>query len=79
MTRESYKNEGRVTELIRNNKLCQDLGLPPLNPETDRVMICGNQSMLADCREILDEKGFNISPRIGEAGDYVIERAFVEK
>jgi len=79
VTRESYKHEGRVTELIRNGKLCKDLDLSPLNPTTDRVMICGNQSMLAECRELLDERGFNISPRIGEAGDYVIERAFVEK
>lgn len=78
VTREEYKNTGRVTDLIHNGKLCQDLNLPPLNPETDKVMICGNQSMLAQSREILDEKGFVISPRLGEAGDYVIERAFVE-
>lgn len=79
VTREPYKNEGRVTDLIRSNKLTQDIGFPDLNPATDRVMICGNQGMLTECEEILDSKGFNISPRIGEAGDYVIERAFVEK
>ena len=78
VTREAYKNEGRITDLILAGKLCRDLNLPPLNPTTDKVMICGNQAMLAQCRDILDEKGFVISPRIGEAGDYVIERAFVE-
>ncbi|MFT2109852.1 ferredoxin--NADP reductase [Marinomonas sp. 2405UD68-3] len=79
VTREEFTNQGRVTELIRSNKLTHDIGLPPLNPETDRVMICGNQSMLSECREILDDKGFSISPKIGETGDYVIERAFVEQ
>ncbi|MCZ2723480.1 ferredoxin--NADP reductase [Marinomonas sp. 15G1-11] len=79
VTRETFKHQGRVTELMRSDKLTQDLGLPPMNPETDRVMICGNQSMLAECRMILDDRGFKISPKIGEAGDYVIERAFVEQ
>lgn len=79
VTREAFKNVGRITDLLRNNRLTQDLDLPPLNPQTDKVMICGNQSMLAECREVLDTRGFNISPRIGEAGDYVIERAFVEQ
>jgi ferredoxin--NADP+ reductase len=42
-------------------------------------MICGSPAMLKDCCELLDSVGFEISPRIGEPGDYVIERAFVEK
>jgi ferredoxin--NADP+ reductase len=35
--------------------------------------------MLADFRRILDGRGFTASPRIGTAGEYVFERAFVEK
>jgi ferredoxin--NADP+ reductase len=35
--------------------------------------------MLADTRALLDARGFAISAHIGEPGDYVIERAFVEK
>jgi ferredoxin/flavodoxin---NADP+ reductase len=54
-------------------------GLPPLNPEHDRAMICGSPSMLKDLSGILDARGFEISKHIGAAGDYVIERAFVEK
>jgi ferredoxin--NADP+ reductase len=42
-------------------------------------MICGSPAMLADTCAMLDERGFRISPRQGEPGDYVIERAFVEK
>jgi len=39
--------------------------------------VCGSPAMLADSRALLDARGFAISPNIGEAGDYVIERAFV--
>jgi ferredoxin--NADP+ reductase len=42
-------------------------------------MICGSPAMLDDCCKMLDARGFKISPHIGAPGDYVIERAFVEK
>jgi ferredoxin/flavodoxin---NADP+ reductase len=51
--------------------------LPPLAAAHDRVMVCGSPAMLADTRGLLDARGFEISPNVGEAGDYVIERAFV--
>ncbi|HTE41079.1 MAG TPA: ferredoxin--NADP reductase [Steroidobacteraceae bacterium] len=79
VTREPFRNRGRQTELIESGQLFTDTGMPPLNPETDRVMICGSPHMLKDLSTILDARGFNISPHIGEPGDYVIERAFVEK
>lgn len=79
VTREPFRNRGRLTDLMRSGKLLADLGLPPLDPARDRAMICGSPSMLADTCAMLDERGFRISPRQGEAGDYVIERAFVEK
>ncbi len=79
VTREPFKYQGRLTELLDSGKLCDDIGLPHLNPETDRAMICGSPQMLADCRTLLDRRGFVASPHIGTPGDYVIERAFVEK
>ncbi len=79
VTREDFRNQGRLTDLIETGKMCEDLGLPPLNPETDRAMLCGSPSMLKDTCALLDARGFKVSPRIGEPGDYVIERAFVEK
>ncbi len=78
VTREPFKNQGRITDLITSGKLADDLGLPQLNPETDRVMLCGSPSMLEDIQVLLDSLNFHISPRLGEQGDYVIERAFVE-
>jgi ferredoxin--NADP+ reductase len=77
VTREDYINQGRVTDLIASGKIFSDLGLPPLNPEHDRAMICGSPSMLKDICEILDGLGFTESHH-GNVGSYVIERAFVE-
>lgn len=79
VTREPFRNRGRLTDLIDSGRLFEDIGMPPLDPERDRAMICGSPSMLADTGARLDARGFKISPRIGEAGHYVIERAFVEK
>lgn len=79
VTREPFRNRGRLTELLDSGKLNADIGLPPLDPAVDRAMICGSPAMLEDTCKLLDSRGFKISPRQGEAGDYVIERAFVEK
>jgi hypothetical protein len=57
----------------------EDLSIAPLDAAVDRVMICGNMRMLADASRLLDARRFEISPRIGVPGDYVIERAFVEE
>jgi ferredoxin--NADP+ reductase len=74
---QSHVNRGRITELLANGKLSSDIGLPEINLEDDRFMICGSPSMLKDTCAILNEKGFK-EARHGNAGHYVIERAFVE-
>ncbi len=79
VTREPFRNTGRITQLIESGKLCQDLGLPALDPAQDRAMLCGSPAMLADISAMLDSRGFQVSPGVGQPGDYVIERAFVEK
>ena len=79
VTREPFRNQGRLTDLINSGKLFDDIGLPALNPDTDRAMICGSPQMLVDTEKLLSDRGFIVSPRIGDPGDYVIERAFVEK
>lgn len=79
VTREPFRNRGRLTDLIESGKLFEDIGLPALDPAVDRVMICGSPTMLKDTSALLDARGFKISRHIGAPGDYVIERAFVEK
>lgn len=78
VTREPFRNEGRLTDLITGGKLFSDIGLPEINLEDDRFMLCGSPEMLDSLMEILDNRGFK-EARGGNAGHYVIERAFVEK
>jgi ferredoxin/flavodoxin---NADP+ reductase len=78
-TREPFRNNGRLTELLQSGKLTADVGVPSLGADDDRVMICGSPTMLADTRQLLDARGFVVSPSIGTPGHYVFERAFVEK
>jgi ferredoxin--NADP+ reductase len=79
VTREPFRNQGRITALVESGKLFEDIGLPPLDPAVDRAMICGSPQMLSDIRAMLDSRGFHVSPGVGEPGDYVYERAFAEK
>ena len=77
VTREKFRTNGRLTDLLRIGKLTRDLGLQPLNPKHDRFMICGSPSMLKDISALLDSRGFSES-RHGQAAHYAVERAFVE-
>jgi ferredoxin--NADP+ reductase len=78
VTREPLRNRGRLTDLITSNTLTDELGLPPLDRQHDRVMMCGSPAMLSDLRAILDERGF-VEGSHAAPGHYVVERAFVEK
>jgi ferredoxin/flavodoxin---NADP+ reductase len=78
VTREQYKNMGRVTDLISSGKLFSDLGVPPLDPAVDRIMICGSPGMLRDLKQMLEAGGFK-EGNTSTPGDFVIERAFAEQ
>jgi ferredoxin--NADP+ reductase len=78
VTREAYRNTGRVTDLIQSGKLMSDLDLPVFNPLEDRVMICGSPGMLKDLKHMLEERGFKEGNTVRQ-GDFVIERAFAEQ
>ncbi len=79
VTREPYRNRGRITDLITSGRLAEDLDLPPLDPAEDRVMICGSMGMLDETSQLLEHRGFEASPHIGVPGHFVVERAFVEQ
>jgi ferredoxin--NADP+ reductase len=79
VTREAFEHRGRLTTLLEDGSMVRDLGLSPIDAAHDRFMVCGSPAMLADFRRILDARGFRPSPKIGTAGHYVFERAFVEK
>ena len=78
VTREPFQNYGRITELIQSGKLIRDIGLPPLNTEDDRFMLCGGPGMLKSLSAILQDMGFRETKK-RDFREYVVERAFVEK
>ena len=78
VTREPFENNGRLTDLLETGKLCADLGLPELDPEHDRVMICGSPNMLQDLVQMLEQRGFREGSSHAPA-EFTIERAFVER
>ncbi|MFP5383308.1 MAG: ferredoxin--NADP reductase [Gammaproteobacteria bacterium] len=78
VTREPFRHQGRITDLIESGRMVADLGLPPLDVECDRFLLCGSPSMLKDTQAMLDALGF-AETRHGDLAEYAIERAFVEK
>ena len=76
-TREEYPFPGRITDLIANGKLFDDLGLPPINPDDDRGMICGSMAMLNDVKDALERFGL-VEGANNKPATFVVERAFVD-
>jgi ferredoxin--NADP+ reductase len=75
VTREAFEREGRITQLMDDGVIYEELGVPPLNPETDRVMICGSMDMLADCKARCEQAGLTEGSNARPA-EYVVEKAF---
>ncbi|MFE0016359.1 ferredoxin--NADP reductase [Mesorhizobium sp. NPDC059054] len=75
-TRETSDRMGRITALVGSGKFYTDLGIEPLNPETDRIMICGSMHMLKDVKEMAENLGF-VEGSLSAPASFVVERAFV--
>ena len=78
VTREPFRNRGRITDLIASDQLFNDLGLPALDLATDRVMMCGSPAMLEELRQTFEARGF-LEGSHSAPGHFVIEKAFVER
>jgi len=78
LTREPFRNQGRITDLIESGQLFAELALPAWDSAQDRVMLCGSPQMLKDMAELLARAGFT-EGNSANPGSYVIEKAFVEK
>jgi ferredoxin--NADP+ reductase len=78
VTREAFRHQGRIPTLLETGRLPHDLSLPPLSTADDRFMLCGSPEMLRDTRDLLDKLGLR-EGNMSQPGQYVIERAFVEK
>jgi ferredoxin--NADP+ reductase len=78
VTREPFRTQGRIPELIQSGKMQADLGLPTFDPAHDRAMLCGSPAMLRELKELLEARGFT-EGNTTKPGDFVVERAFVEQ
>ena len=75
-TREDSPHMGRITDLLKNGRLEKDLGLPPIDPATDRVMICGSMGLNTDIKEIIEAAGLTEGSN-SQPAEFVLEKAFV--
>jgi ferredoxin--NADP+ reductase len=78
VTREPFRNRGRITDLITSEQLFNDIGQSPLDIADDRIMMCGSPAMLEELRQMFEARGF-VEGSHGEPGHFVIEKAFVER
>ena len=58
VTREPFRNRGRITDLISSEQLFNDIHQPPLDIETDRIMMCGSPAMLDELKQMFEARGF---------------------
>jgi ferredoxin--NADP+ reductase len=78
VTRDPFRNRGRITDLITSNQMFDDLHQGALNLDTDRVMMCGSPAMLEDLKQLFEARGFAEGAN-HKPGHFVIEKAFVER
>ena len=78
VTREPYIHRGRIPDLIQSGRLFDDLKMPALDPERDRVMICGSPQMLKDLQQMMGSLGLK-EGHSSMPADFVIERAFADR
>ncbi len=75
-TRDQGEFMGRITDNLASGKVFSDLGLPPMDPATDRAMVCGSLAFNKDVMAILDGFGLREGAN-SEPAEYVVEKAFV--
>ena len=75
-TREDSPRMGRITDNLTSGKVFADLGLPPMDPEEDRAMVCGSLAFNHDVKAVLEKFGLHEGAN-SEPLEYVVEKAFV--
>jgi ferredoxin--NADP+ reductase len=75
-TREHFARMGRITDLLSSGQFFEQTGLPPIDPEVDRGMICGSMDMLKDTKAVLEAFGL-VEGANNAPATFVVERAFV--
>ncbi|EGJ23398.1 ferredoxin--NADP(+) reductase [Cereibacter sphaeroides WS8N] len=75
-TRETSDRMGRITDNLSSGKVFEDLGVPKMNLEEDRAMVCGSLQFNLDVKTVLESFGLREGAN-SEPLQYVVEKAFV--
>jgi ferredoxin/flavodoxin---NADP+ reductase len=75
-TREASERMGRITDNLSSGKVFADLNLQPMDPATDRAMVCGSLAFNLDVKAILDGFGLREGAN-SDPAEFVVEKAFV--
>jgi len=75
-TREESPHMGRITDNLTSGKVFADLGIPPMDREHDRAMVCGSLAFNHDVKDVLEGFGLREGAN-SEPMEYVVEKAFV--
>lgn len=78
VTREPFRNRGRITDLLTSERFFTELGIATLDAAHDRVLMCGNEGLITDMRGILETSGFGESSHSKQA-EFAVEKAFVRR
>jgi len=76
LTREEYPLKGRITKLLESGELFEKTGVPRMNPQEDRGMICGSMDMINDTKAIVETFGLNEGSN-SKPAEFVVEKSFV--
>jgi len=76
-TREQSLKMGRITDLMKSGEAFADLGVPVLNADTDRAMICGNLAFNLELKAMFEDYGLEEGANSRPA-HYVVEKAFLD-
>ena len=77
VTRESFRNQGRISTLIDDGRLFDGVTGPRhFDPAIDRIMMCGSMAMIRDFAARFEAIGFEEGSN-AKSGHFAIERAFV--
>lgn len=75
-TREESQYMGRITDNLANGQVFNDLNLPPMDPASDRAMICGSLAFNVDVKKVLEDFGLREGAN-SDPAEFVVEKAFV--
>src|SRR4029078_6631458 len=78
VTREPFRNRGRLHDLISSEQIFNDIGQGPLDIATDRIMMCGSPAMLEELKLMFEDRGFAEGSG-NKPGPFVIEKALCER